>query len=324
MAFDLLRSAKHIRGLSHAEFRVLFYLLDSANQDTYECYPSLKNIAAHTDMAPRTVQRHISALAERGLFEKIEQRRSDGSRAVNCYRFHAVGTMKIGREMIVQLGVDVGTDPEQQHANSGTLDNRPIVAGGDDSGDVGSRQSRQDIDQESEPVIGTTSPDGDDGRRDLFGRKIDDKAVVIQSPSVIDFVRDEWAKLKHELGDKIADCRAITESQARLIRERSRQHARENEGSIDVWRLVFAEIRRSRFLRGEAPPGFGRQKRFRLSLSDLLKPHIFTKVVNGKYADTEADEGSYDPHTGEILSPANAATRGTIELVRAARERGGR
>lgn len=145
--------------------------------------------------------------------------------------------------------------------------------------------------------------------------------VKTREPSVIDYVKGEWDLLKQELGDNIAGCRAITDSQAKLVRERAKQHAVEGEAPIDVWRTVFSEIRRSRFLRGEAPPGFNRQKRFRLSLTDLLKPHIFTKVVNGKYADTEADNRGFDPSTGEILTPAASAVRGTIERLHAARER---
>src|SRR3546814_7087001 len=54
----------------------------------------------------------------------------------------------------------------------------------------------------------------------------------------------------------------------------------------------------------------------KLTLSELLKTHIFRETINGKYISTDADEGSYDRSTGEILGPAAQAARGTLERIR--------
>src|SRR3546814_2737458 len=84
-------------------------------------------------------------------------------------------------------------------------------------------------------------------------------------------------------------------------------------------REAFIKIASSRFQTGRVAPTKGRN-RYKLTLSELLKTHIFRETINGKYISTDADEGSYDRSTGEILGPAAQAERGTLERTRKSEE----
>ncbi len=320
MAFDLLKSAKHIRGLTNAEFRVLFYLLESANHETHLCHPSLKKIAEVTEMSERTVQRHISALAERGLFVREEQRRNDGSRMVNCYRFVATGTIKIGKESVIILEPERETESEQQPANSDGLANPPFLTPPPVNTDTTPRQDCRDIDQESEPGIGTSpfSPDGETtpSGDDLFGGNL----PVVPEASLTDFVWQQWEQLKIE-HPNVAMPRLIDDGMAKMIEQRAKTFAKPGDSPVDVWTAVFAEIRNSQFLCGRTAPGPGRDKSFTLSLGWLCRPGNFREVINGKYTSKSGDS-AYGAD-GKRLGPTGQAVASTLSRLRAAKERGG-
>jgi len=147
-------------------------------------------------------------------------------------------------------------------------------------------------------------------------------APVDGDPPLPVFIKQEWDKLKTDYPN-MGGCRQVTESMVRLVRERAKEHAQTGESLHDVWRVVFQKIRESAFLTGRAKPGKGYSKPYRLTLTRLLKPHIFREVINDGYSG-DAAEGDYDPTTGEVLGPAAAATRGTRERFRHARQRAGR
>lgn len=319
MAFDLLRSAKHIRGLSNAEFRVLFYLLESAHHETHLCFPSMKRIADIVEMSERTVQRHISALAERGLFVREEQRRTDGSRMVNCYRFVASGTMKIGKESVVILEPERETEGEQQPAIIGGLDNPPILTPPPVRNDTTPRQDCRDIDQESEPGIRTSplSPDGESppSGEDLFGGDL----PIAPAFSLSAFVWQEWEQLEIN-HPNVAMPRLIDEGLAKMIEQRARTHAKLGETPVEVWTAVFEQIRASLFLCGRTAPGPGRDKSFTLSLGWLCRPANFREVINGKYTSKSTD-AAYGAD-GQRLGPTGQAVGGALARLRAAKERG--
>src|SRR3546814_14694475 len=88
-----------------------------------------------------------------------------------------------------------------------------------------------------------------------------------------------------------------------LAKERAQQHRVGNQTDVEVWREAFIKIASSRFQTGRVAPTKGRN-RYKLTLSELLKTHIFRETINGKYISTDADEGSYDRIPGEIPGPA--------------------
>src|SRR3546814_4924535 len=104
----------------------------------------------------------------------------------------------------------------------------------------------------------------------------------------------------------MGECRKVLPSQLQLAKERAQQHRVGNQTDVEVWREAFIKIASSRFQTGRVAPTKGRN-RYKLTLSELLKTHIFRETINGKYISTDADEGSYDrsrseEHTSELQS----------------------
>src|SRR3546814_8636315 len=97
--------------------------------------------------------------------------------------------------------------------------------------------------------------------------------------------------------------------------ERAQQHRVGNQTDVEVWREAFIKIASSRFQTGRVAPTKGRN-RYKLTLSELLKTHIFRETINGKYISTDADEGSYDRSTGEILGRSEEHTSELQTLMR--------
>jgi len=54
-------------GLSPGEIAIYSYLLHCEDRKTYQCYPSYKTIGQAVGMSTNTVQKYITALAEKGF-----------------------------------------------------------------------------------------------------------------------------------------------------------------------------------------------------------------------------------------------------------------
>lgn len=67
---------------------VLIALANATNHHTGLCCPSLKRLAAETDLSVSTVQRAIDGLVEMGLVVKSERQRTNGSTTSNAYMFN--------------------------------------------------------------------------------------------------------------------------------------------------------------------------------------------------------------------------------------------
>lgn len=128
-----------------------------------------------------------------------------------------------------------------------------------------------------------------------------------------------WHELKRD-HPVIADVRKIDDGMRHTIELRAKQHAKEGQAPIDVWKEFFETVRRSRFLTGQAPPGRDREDPFKLSLPWALKAANFRKIIGGQY-DGTSDTRLVDADTGRRLGPTEQALRGSIAGFRAARER---
>ena len=67
-------------GLPHREFRVAFFVLQMANPDSREIYPSQAHIAHMLDMSPSSVERAISDLVKLGAIERVRENRQKQNR----------------------------------------------------------------------------------------------------------------------------------------------------------------------------------------------------------------------------------------------------
>src|SRR3546814_20589139 len=85
----------------------------------------------------------------------------------------------------------------------------------------------------------------------------------------------------------MGECRKVLPSQLQLAKERAQQHRVGNQTDVEVWREAFIKIASSRFQTGRVAPTKGRN-RYKLTLSELLKTHIFRETINGKYISPDA------------------------------------
>lgn len=293
---------------------MLFYLLEAANKDNYECYPSIKKIAKFTDMGERTVQRHISALADRGLFERISQRRDDGSRQVNCYRFVISGTVKIGKESVVILGQDDNDESDQQPANNGGLINPPVLTPPPVQNDTTPRQEWRDIDQESEPGI-LTNPSPPDGgeipnvEKDLFGNPI--PLEIDEEPIELSVMR-MWNEVASQYPG-VSPCEVMNDKRKGWIRARAAEAEKSGMDPLEAWRRVIDSIHTSEFLRGERPPRPGDKGKFKNTINFMSRPDQFARALEGGNDDRERlDQRTHNIETGREFGPAERSGRKVI------------
>jgi DNA-binding transcriptional ArsR family regulator len=64
-------------------------LADHANNKTGLCWPRMETLARRLSRSPRTIQRHLHLLKERGLVEFVERRR-DGRGRFGAYLYRLV------------------------------------------------------------------------------------------------------------------------------------------------------------------------------------------------------------------------------------------
>lgn len=73
------------RGLKPAAKIVLYWLADHHNGETGACFPSLKTLEAECEMNRSAIVRHLNALEEAGLIQRIRRTRENGSQTSTEY-----------------------------------------------------------------------------------------------------------------------------------------------------------------------------------------------------------------------------------------------
>jgi len=73
MSFALVAAALYLKGLTPAEKLVCVALADHYNNETGECCPSAKTIAADMDLSERSVRSAFAALVEKNLWAKEDR-----------------------------------------------------------------------------------------------------------------------------------------------------------------------------------------------------------------------------------------------------------
>ena len=86
MSHYMTALAMQQKGLKPAAKIVLYWIADHHNSETGACFPSLSVLADECEMDRATVIRHITALSEFGLIQKVERNRNNGSRTSNGYQ----------------------------------------------------------------------------------------------------------------------------------------------------------------------------------------------------------------------------------------------
>lgn len=307
---------------------VALALADIAHNDG-SCYPSVERLAKMCSCTVRTVQIALRDLEKKGLLKRRRRKdRTDHYQLVleNWPLVEEPANSPKEREFTrAEYEYKRAWDSEYDAPMDDLFDPKPT---GEDNSPVEKEDGRSK--SHRPPKISTSTPEADSPKplEEPLEEPLEKKGPENSDPatsvviSLRDFIQTEWDKLKADFPN-MGSCRKVLDSQLELARDRARQHALAGQSDIDVWAEVFALVRKSRFQTGRVAPTNGRN-RYKLTLSELLKTHIFRETMNGKYTSDDADEGGYDPHTGEILGPARAATRSTIERLRSARKRGER
>lgn len=330
MSIDIMNRILWREDLPTMEKFVGLCLASMADDDYYSCYPTKETVARLCGCVPRTVTNCTQRLEEKGLLRVVKRR--DLS---NVYIFRMENLPHVERP---RGGKKERRDGERQAwmpeepGLFGDEHQRPSVgtkctgASGSGTGESlsttgeslsirGERDAPRNISESSEE-----SSEESSGSRSLAltGGDVSVNGEDIARIPLEQYIKRRWDAMKDKYPN-MGECRSITESMARLVRERAKEHQQTGETFHDVWKLALDRVEASTFLTGRVAPGKGYTKRFRLTLSKMLKPHIFREIINDGYGGNDGD--NVDPETGEIMGPAAAATRGTRERFRSARER---
>lgn len=315
MSIDIMNRIWWRDDLPTMEKFVALAMANMAGDDDFACYPAVETLARICGCVPRTVQNCTRRLAAKGIIKIYTRHDRSNYYIFNMKNLPIVSRPIRGRKER-RIMIDIEDEPDFFEM-TGELDsplNLTTPTGESNSmrGESGSMTGAPDSPINLiETTIETTEESS--GADDVDDRPSKD-------PSLRDFIKTEWDKLKADFPN-MGECRKVLDSQLELAKERARQHATPGQSDIEVWQEMFTIIRGSRFLTGRVPPSGGRTNRFKLTLSELLKTHIFREAINGKYTSNDIDERTVDDRTGGRLGPAAEATRGTIERFRQARER---
>ena len=80
------------QGLKPATKIVLYWLADCHNQETGQCFPSIKHLANVCEMSRRSVEGHLTVLEQLGLIKRFNQFRDRGGKTSNSYVLELMGT----------------------------------------------------------------------------------------------------------------------------------------------------------------------------------------------------------------------------------------
>ena len=133
-------------------------LADYSNNKTGLCWPRMETLARRLSRSPRTVQRHLHLLKEKGLIEFVERKR-DWHGRFGAYVYRVV---HIAAATVRKKGAEVAARKERRRKK------RPTTG----HGDLMASNKRQTKRQEVSPL----PPKGDikQGYEWLFGQKVTD------------------------------------------------------------------------------------------------------------------------------------------------------
>jgi len=297
---------------------------DAAN-DQGVCWPAIATIAEKCSCSERTVQNAVKALVGKQLLRKKERKDRSSYFIFNLDNLpHMARPQRFKERGLhedlmddVPVGDLFGTGESPAPVQNGRVQNTTST-GADFSMTGANAAPRTIIEPSIEP---SDSESGDFKSPALLSS--DENVIVVSNvetgnPTLTDFVEHAWAKLKDE-HPGVAAVRKIDDGLRHTIELRGKQHARDNETGLDVWREFFERVRASLFLTGRAPPSRDRDEPFKLSLGWAMKAGNFREILNGKYDSTRP---STVHHGGQRLAPADQAFGQAVRDFRQSRGRG--
>lgn len=317
MSIDIMNRIWWRDDLPTMEKFVALALANMAGDDDAACYPAVDTLARICGCVPRTIQNCTKRLESKGLLKIYTRKDRSNYYVFNMANLPIVSRPLRGRKER-RIMVDIDLEPDLFAENERVQEIHPSAEppfptgeSGSMTGESGSMTGAGDSPiNHIEPSEETTEESGG----------VSPPATSVEL-SLSDFIKTEWDKLKARY-PKMGECRKVLPSQLEIAKERAQQHRVGNQSDIEVWREVLDKVARSRFQTGRVDPTKGRN-RYKLTLSELLKTHIFRETMNGKYISDDDDERDFDGPDGPRLGPTEQATRSTLQRFRQARERRG-
>jgi hypothetical protein len=285
---------------------VLMAMAEFANPETALAYPSIKALEEMTGLNRKTVLSAVAQLATPREASGLGVLADTGQRAGRT------------NQIVVYR---MSFDPISQSVpKTGPLETVPFS---DEKSPVFTTEESRKRDtepsiepsRESEPPTpyGVDTPTGDS---DLFGGAIPTGPEL----PIEEYVEEAWHRLKDDF-PRIADIDLMTPSRKKLIETRAGEVVRDRKRRGETitaeaaWDAIFAAIRRSTFLCGNAPPGKNRTGPFKLTIEYVTRAREFAKILEGAYDDDERyrGRGGFDAGTGRSYGPAEAAVRSSLD-----------
>jgi hypothetical protein len=303
MSIDLMNRLWWREDLPMTEKFVAMAIADAAGDDGV-AWPAVKTIAQKCSCSERTVQNAIKSLAGKQIMRTRHRQDRSSFYIFNFDMLPMVERPKLRKER----------SPNEAAAAE---DIDLFSTGAGDSPLVPARVNLVPMTGESGSMTGE-SP----APRTIIEPSIETPdSGDFKSParSTVAFVEERWKQIT-AANPGIAKVRKIDDGLAHSIELRGKSHACDGETPEAVWRVALENVERSRFLRGLAPPGKGRDVPFRLSLGWMVKAANFREILGGRYNDNRNGDGfgpSADRPNG--LGPTDQALSGTLARFRASR-----
>lgn len=293
---------------------VLLALADAANPDDGACWLSVGTICTWTMLTERSVQRALAQAVALRLLKIMPRKNRSSIYVFNLDALPIVERTRPGKEkspfdFMRSAEPDLFTGAtgadDEEHPRQGGTPPPPVTT--TTPARVAPKPLYEPLEEPSDSGDFEKSPDRVDDGPPLqtvdVGQRPSGMVLATKRQKLEQYVEEQWHELKLA-HPGIADIRRIDDGLAKQITDRAKAHARDGESFFDVWQVVFAEIGKSPFLQGRAPPGQGRDKPFKLSLGWLCRPGSFREVINGKYSDDQSRRTSAGDPMGRAATTA--------------------
>lgn len=296
------------QGISCPEKMVLVAIAD-VSDDNGLAYMLLQTLMQKTSLSRRGAQTAIAGLIEkRILLRKERKHRSSIFKIV-------VESLPMGRPPVPERELSddhfwdniEGAGDAPSYSGKGAGDAPPRARGAPQgAGDAHILPVKTPVSTPDSPLFLTEELPP----RDLLGD------ILVERPAtadLIEYVTAEWAKLCEEY-PRIQNPRVLNDARKKKIRARANEVAKPSGGRLtphDVWDQVFAAIRASAFLRGEAEPGRNYRDPFSLSIDKICEPARFLQTLERYSIDVERNQHTHSAD-GRRYGPAEQAMREVI------------
>lgn len=232
----------------------LIAMADYADDETWICHPSHRQLGKRCDCTPRSVARHVDRLVEMGLVSKKARFDDRGDQTSNEYVLNKDVVITADTPM-TQVSTPLDTDDTpRRHQCHDPLDTHVMTP-------MTPVSYIPSVEPSVEPSVPPVSPPPEIDAVDAWNRLADE----INLPKVQKLTSARRSKLKARLSDV---------------------------GGIEGWEVALSKIRASSFLNN--PPKNGKHPNWRPDFDFILSESKFTKLMEGGYDDRTCGNSNPD------------------------------